>query len=99
MKARIDASRCEARGYCAKYAPGVFELDDDGYGRALFDGDIQTRVIELDGWLALGATGRSPSSSDGSEMRPTCQSCMTMVPPFRCTVSVIGFHASTWASE
>lgn len=40
MKARIDASRCEARGYCAKYAPTVFELDDDGYGRALFDGEL-----------------------------------------------------------
>ncbi len=54
MKARIDASRCEARGYCAKYAPGVFELDDDGYGRALFDGDIPAE-LEADARMAFDA--------------------------------------------
>lgn len=31
MKVTIDASRCQGRGYCAKYAPEVFEVDDDGW--------------------------------------------------------------------
>src|SRR3546814_19885073 len=33
------------------------ELHPDDYGRLsrLFEGDYQTRVTELDGWLALGA--------------------------------------------
>lgn len=54
MKARIDASRCEARGYCAKYAPLVFELDDDGFGRALFDGELPTE-LEADARTAQAA--------------------------------------------
>lgn len=40
MKVRIDASRCEARGYCARFAPGVFETDEDGYGRVLVTGEL-----------------------------------------------------------
>ena len=40
MKATIDASRCEGRGYCAKFAPKVFEIDEFGYGRALVDGEL-----------------------------------------------------------
>lgn len=54
MKVRIDASRCEARGYCAKYAPGVFELDDDGYGRPLIEGDIPAE-LEADARMAADA--------------------------------------------
>lgn len=54
MKARIDASRCEARGYCAKYAPKVFELDDDGYGRPLIDGDLPAE-LEADARTAADA--------------------------------------------
>lgn len=44
MKATIDASRCEGRGYCAKFAPKVFEMDEFGYGRALIEGDIPAEL-------------------------------------------------------
>ena len=31
MKAKIDGDNCSGHGRCAKYAPNVFRLDDDGY--------------------------------------------------------------------
>ena len=31
MKVRIDGDNCSGHGRCAKYAPNVFRLDDDGY--------------------------------------------------------------------
>lgn len=40
MKVTIDHSRCEARGYCGRFAPDVFENDEDGYGRVKITGDV-----------------------------------------------------------
>lgn len=54
MKAKIDASRCEARGYCAKFAPQVFELDEFGYGRSLIEGDLPPE-LEADARSAADA--------------------------------------------
>jgi len=31
MKMKIDGDLCSGHGRCAKYAPNVFRLDDDGY--------------------------------------------------------------------
>ena len=31
MKMKIDDDLCSGHGRCAKYAPNVFRLDDDGY--------------------------------------------------------------------
>lgn len=31
MRVRIDGEHCTGHGRCAKYAPNVFKLDDDGY--------------------------------------------------------------------
>ncbi|MGH8961643.1 MAG: ferredoxin [Jatrophihabitantaceae bacterium] len=45
MKVTIDASRCEARGYCAKFAPQVFDLDDDGYGRVVVAGELSSEQL------------------------------------------------------
>jgi ferredoxin len=45
MKVSIDASRCEARGYCAKFAPTVFDLDDDGYGRVILTGELPEAAL------------------------------------------------------
>jgi ferredoxin len=54
VRATIDASRCEARGYCAKFAPQVFELDEFGYGRPLIDGDLPAE-LEADAQNAANA--------------------------------------------
>jgi ferredoxin len=31
MRMKIDGENCTGHGRCAKYAPNVFRLDDDGY--------------------------------------------------------------------
>lgn len=31
MKVKIDKELCTGNGRCAHYAPGVYELDDNGY--------------------------------------------------------------------
>jgi ferredoxin len=31
MRVKIDGENCSGHGRCAKYAPDVFRLDDDGY--------------------------------------------------------------------
>ena len=31
MRVKIDGEHCTGHGRCAKYAPNVFILDDDGY--------------------------------------------------------------------
>jgi ferredoxin len=31
MRMKIDGENCSGHGRCAKYAPNVFRLDDDGY--------------------------------------------------------------------
>lgn len=40
MKVNIDASRCEGRKYCARFAPDVFDIDEWGYGRVTATGDL-----------------------------------------------------------
>jgi ferredoxin len=34
MRVKIDGEHCTGHGRCAKYAPNVFKLDDDGYNEA-----------------------------------------------------------------
>jgi ferredoxin len=34
MRVKIDGEHCTGHGRCAKYAPNVFTLDDDGYNAA-----------------------------------------------------------------
>jgi ferredoxin len=31
MRVKIDGEHCTGHGRCAKYAPNVYRLDDDGY--------------------------------------------------------------------
>ncbi len=31
MRVKIDSENCTGHGRCAKYAPNVFRLDDNGY--------------------------------------------------------------------
>lgn len=31
MRVKIDGENCSGHGRCAKYAPNVYRLDDDGY--------------------------------------------------------------------
>ncbi len=31
MRVKIDGEHCTGHGRCAKYAPNVYKLDDDGY--------------------------------------------------------------------
>lgn len=45
MKVTIDASRCQGRKYCARFAPDVFDLDDDGYGRVTAAGELADRQL------------------------------------------------------
>jgi ferredoxin len=54
VKARIDASRCNAKGYCARFAPAVFELDEFGYSRPLIEGDLPPE-LEADAQSAADA--------------------------------------------
>ena len=52
----------------------------------VFPGFMQTIAWGLPsfhlGQLALGASGRAPFRKMGSEIRPTCQSCSIIRPPF-----------------
>lgn len=34
MHLKVDGEHCTGHGRCAKYAPNVFVLDDDGYNAA-----------------------------------------------------------------
>ncbi|GAA0708418.1 ferredoxin [Dactylosporangium roseum] len=45
MKVTIDASRCEGRGYCARFAPTVFDRDEDGYGRVTVRGEVPEEAV------------------------------------------------------
>ncbi|GAA4987382.1 hypothetical protein GCM10023205_67670 [Yinghuangia aomiensis] len=45
MKVRIDAARCEGRGYCSRFAPALFETDDDGYPRILVTDDLDDEQL------------------------------------------------------
>ncbi|MCC5579010.1 ferredoxin [Microtetraspora sp. AC03309] len=37
MKVVIDAAVCDGKGYCKRFAPEVFALDEWGYGKVLVD--------------------------------------------------------------
>ncbi|MGI5489899.1 ferredoxin [Microtetraspora malaysiensis] len=37
MKVVIDAAVCDGKGYCKRFAPDVFALDEWGYGKVLVD--------------------------------------------------------------
>ncbi len=47
MKMKIDEELCTGHGRCAKYAPNVFRLDDDGYN-ADRGGEIKVPAGEED---------------------------------------------------
>ena len=51
------------------------------------------------GAMALGATGNSPARYEGSDTRPTCQSCNRMRPPASCTARVTSFQPSTCSRD
>ncbi|MEU4835774.1 ferredoxin [Streptosporangium sp. NPDC023615] len=40
MKVRIDPGRCQGHGRCYDLAPGLFDEDDEGYGRVAGDGVV-----------------------------------------------------------
>jgi ferredoxin len=40
MKIRLDRTKCDGFGYCAKHAPGYFSLDDWGYASLTGDGTV-----------------------------------------------------------
>ena len=53
----------------------------------------------MSGLTAEGATGSAPPGCrSGCEMRPTCQSCRNILPPFAWTASVTLFQSATWRS-
>lgn len=37
MKVSIDAARCDGKGYCKRFAPAVFDLDEWGYGKVIVE--------------------------------------------------------------
>ncbi|MEU8249682.1 ferredoxin [Nonomuraea sp. NPDC048916] len=37
MRVAIDASVCDGKGYCKRFAPEVFDLDEWGYGKVVRD--------------------------------------------------------------
>ncbi|MFV9635060.1 ferredoxin [Mycobacterium neumannii] len=37
MRVVVDRDRCEGNAFCVKYAPEVFELDDDDYAVVVAD--------------------------------------------------------------
>jgi ferredoxin len=37
MKVHIDSERCQGHGMCYVVAPSAFDVDDDGYGRAIHE--------------------------------------------------------------
>ncbi len=39
-KIRLDRTRCDGFGICAKHAPGYFSLDDWGYASLIGDGTV-----------------------------------------------------------
>ena len=53
------------------------------------------KVLDL-ARIADGATGLPPPGcSESCEMRPTCQSCTTILPPASCTASVTCFQPAS----
>ena len=40
LRIRLDRTRCEGFGICAKHAPGYFSLDDWGYASLIGDGTV-----------------------------------------------------------
>ena len=40
MKVRIDAERCQGHGRCYDLAPGLFDEDEEGYGKVAGDGTV-----------------------------------------------------------
>jgi tetratricopeptide (TPR) repeat protein len=68
------------------------------YGRTVAD---YTAAVKLDptNGAADGATGSSPPWKSGCEMRPTCHSWRKILPPARCTASVILLQPATCSAE
>ena len=67
----------------------------------IFDQVARLRSIELIAGVRdrLGATGNAPSRYEGSETRPTCQSCKRMRPPASCTARVTSFQPATCSGD
>ena len=47
MKARVDASKCQAYGICNEVAPSIFELDEWGYASVHGHGAVPAGEEEL----------------------------------------------------
>ena len=41
MKVCINTELCQGHGRCYDLAPGLFEADEEGYGRVLGDGTVR----------------------------------------------------------
>ena len=51
MRIRVDPSRCQGHNRCARLAPELFEIDDEGYSSARGDGLVPA-AMELEAELA-----------------------------------------------
>jgi ferredoxin len=52
MKVQINPELCQGHGRCYDLAPGLFEADDEGYGKVLGDGTVPAEA-EKDADLAV----------------------------------------------
>jgi ferredoxin len=46
MRVELDVARCQGHARCLALAPSLFDIDDDGFGRVLIDGEVGTSDIE-----------------------------------------------------
>ncbi|HEY1818293.1 MAG TPA: ferredoxin [Trebonia sp.] len=50
MKIHVDPALCQGHNRCVALAPGLFDIDDEGYASAAGDGDVppgQADLVEL----------------------------------------------------
>ena len=50
MKIRVDPSLCQGHNRCVALAPGIFDIDDEGFASAAGDGTVppgQADLVEL----------------------------------------------------
>lgn len=79
----------------------AMELHPDDYEtlHRLFDGDFQSRITRLDGWLALGAhLPRRKSAASSSSIRPSRRKANTSGWPRALPRPIDGFPAASTAS-
>ena len=50
MKIRVDPALCQGHNRCVALAPGIFDIDDEGFASAAGDGTVppgQADLVEL----------------------------------------------------